>query len=116
MKDEFFINVLNSLHLIDNYHFTGVQFSQKSPSTIGLEYIDISTGEAYCWWWNIYHLAFKCREFITSSGFAYSLDSTTEGLDYRVIVWNKHHKQYFHEETEPEATFKAVQFVLENKD
>ena len=64
---------------------------------------------------NIHELAHKCKEWLNKIWYCYDISSTTNGLDIRVIIWNTQIKEYFHENTEHEAIFKACEWIRKHK-
>lgn len=65
---------------------------------------------------NIYELAHKCKEWAISKG--YITDSIRNLKEYVVCLSGdrKESSDDFRAKTEPEAIFKATQWILDNKD
>ena len=91
-------------------------------------------GTSHREYWNIYELAHKCKEWALSQGFSLSSSKPIVANDEGNQVFNYWWCAYLHEinkesfeaplmvtfnnfnsETEPEAIFKACQWILENK-
>lgn len=84
-----------------------------------------STGKTGSHWWkriNIYELAHKCKEwaykegFIIDTGFHKYYINQFKANCYGWVCSNINIKQHFNECTEPEAIFKACQWILDNKE
>ena len=64
---------------------------------------------------NIHELAHKCKEWANSQGYGLSVH-TSEISGYIVEINYAFDITDFHNTSEPEAIFKACQWVLDNKD
>ena len=72
---------------------------------------------------NIYELAHKCKEWALNQDNCFSIVSGKVPNNYFCVVqysfqWlgKDGYEEYFTEDTEPEAIFKACQWILDNKD
>ena len=75
-----------------------------SKNTMDYEYI------------NIHELAHKCKEWALTRGFWIESNIAANTLGYAYLgVFNHEEKETFKGKTEPEAIFKACQWILENK-
>jgi hypothetical protein len=63
---------------------------------------------------NIYELAHKCKEWAFTKG--YYLDSGKQDDGFRCFIATKEYSTMVKQNTEPEAIFKACEYILENKD
>ena len=94
---------ITRIHNIDaenNIHFNGGN-EKKHPYSL-INPITI----------NIFELTYKCKEFLIKKGYFFDISHSTMGLDCRVIVYGKGIKEYFIEETEREAIFKACEWII----
>lgn len=97
--------------------FKVVEFEQNINT---IRYYPASYPRAKCIDWkpdlisiNIYELANKCKEWVAHKGYILTVEtSMTQNLC--LISLDKISQVYYGSETEPEAVFKATQWVLEN--
>lgn len=61
---------------------------------------------------DIHRVAHLCKEYIIRNNYSLHISHDTDGLDYRVIIYKRSVKEYFHENTESEAIFKAGEWIL----
>ena len=67
---------------------------------------------------NIYELAHKCKEWATKQKYSFNIcyrDDWWDRLEKRVHIDFYNNSKSFQSDTEPEAIFKASQWILENK-
>lgn len=65
---------------------------------------------------NIYELAHKCKEWAWDNGWIVKSGTTKSGFDCEVWGYTFDKRKRLDGESEPEAIFKACQWILDNKD
>ena len=108
--------------------FTEVMGKEKMYCILNIDTGEIEPEQYF----NIHELAHKCKEWIWDNEYLYEVEQ--KGVygylrpDYRVKLWCTREVQrfshqdpetpceYFDEHTEPEALFKACQWILDNKE